>query len=158
MKVNGQPVQAQLDSGAGTTVLNKVDAARLGVTPDTPGVVAVGIGGGMGPKAMQLWNGPFASFTIGNETIRDTTIRFADLWKQMTHTTGSRAKQLLDVMPGMLLGSDFLRSHRVLISHSQHKMYFTYAGGPVFAIDDPIDSSPEPAKASDKDAAKAKAK
>ena len=157
VKVNGQPVQAQLDSGAGTTVLNKVDAARLGVTPDTPGVVAVGIGGGMGPRTMQLWNGPFASFTIGNETIRDTSIRFADLWKEMTHTTGSRAKQPLDVMPGMLLGSDFLRSHRVLISHSQHRMYFTYAGGPVFAIDDPIDSSPEPAKASDKDAAKAKA-
>ena len=33
----------------------------------------------------------------------------------------------------MLLGADFLRAHRVLVSHSQRKMYFTYLGGPVFA-------------------------
>jgi hypothetical protein len=26
-----------------------------------------------------------------------------------------------------------LRAHRVLVSHSQRKMYFTYLGGPVFA-------------------------
>ena len=32
----------------------------------------------------------------------------------------------------MLLGADFLRSHRVLIAHSQQQMYFTYAGGTVF--------------------------
>jgi hypothetical protein len=29
-------------------------------------------------------------------------------------------------MPSMLLGADFLRAHRVLVSHSQRKMYFTY--------------------------------
>ena len=28
----------------------------------------------------------------------------------------------------MLLGADFLRSHRVLVAHSQREMYFTYAG------------------------------
>jgi hypothetical protein len=32
------------------------------------------------------------------------------------------------------LGADFLRSHRVLVAHSQRKMYFTYAGGPVFPL------------------------
>jgi lipoprotein NlpI len=32
----------------------------------------------------------------------------------------------------MLLGTDFLRSHRVLIARSQHKVYFSYAGGQVF--------------------------
>jgi len=32
----------------------------------------------------------------------------------------------------MLLGADFLRAHRTLVSHSQRKMYFTYVGGPVF--------------------------
>ena len=59
----------------------------------------------------------------------------------------------------MLLGTDFLRSHRVLVSHSQRKIYFTYAGGPVFSIDDPIELPPEPAKAPAKDAGtKAKAK
>ena len=32
----------------------------------------------------------------------------------------------------MLLGLDFLRSHRVLIAHSQRKLYFSYIGGTVF--------------------------
>jgi len=34
----------------------------------------------------------------------------------------------------MLLGADFLRAHRVLVSHSQRKMYFTHLGGPVFIV------------------------
>jgi len=133
-----------LDSGAATTIMTKVDAARLGVTPETPGVVEVGVGGGLGPRHMPFWNGPFASFSIGDETIRDTTIRFADLWKGMPHdSTGSRIPQTAAAMPGMLLGADFLRSHRVLISNSQHRMYFTYAGGPVFSTMSP---PREPAK------------
>ena len=32
----------------------------------------------------------------------------------------------------MLLGLDFIRAHRVLVAHSQRKLYFTYNGGPVF--------------------------
>jgi hypothetical protein len=32
----------------------------------------------------------------------------------------------------MVLGVDFLVSHHVLISHSQNKLYFSYAGGPAF--------------------------
>ena len=33
----------------------------------------------------------------------------------------------------MLLGADFLRAHRVLVAHSQRKVYFTFAGGRVFS-------------------------
>ena len=36
------------------------------------------------------------------------------------------------VQPDMLLGADFLRSHRVLMAISHRKLYFTYAGGRVF--------------------------
>jgi hypothetical protein len=32
----------------------------------------------------------------------------------------------------MLIGSDFLRAHRVYIAHSQGKLYFSYVGGTVF--------------------------
>ena len=134
VKVNGQPVEALLDSGAGISVLNKSDAARAGITPESPGVVAVGSGGGLGSKTVGFWSSPFASVAIGDEAIKDTTILFADLWKDATVTeTGSHMPTKMPGMPGMLLGVDFLRSHRVLISHSQHRMYFTYAGGPVFS-------------------------
>jgi tetratricopeptide (TPR) repeat protein len=35
----------------------------------------------------------------------------------------------------MLLGFDFFLSHRVYVANSQHKVYFTYNGGPVFRLD-----------------------
>jgi len=41
------------------------------------------------------------------------------------------SKNVFEEQP-MLLGADFLRAHRTLVSHSQRKMYFTYVGGPVF--------------------------
>ena len=56
----------------------------------------------------------------------------SDLWKDTTYTrTGSNLRTYVGLQP-MLLGADFLRAHRVLIAHSQRKMYFTYEGGPMF--------------------------
>ncbi len=132
--INGKPVRAGLDSGSGISVLSKADAARLGVTPESPGVVAGGcITDGDSKRGMDSWIGQFESFAIGSEMIRNPRIRFADLWKQMTYTeTGSRLPTRLAGRPDMLLGADFLRAHRVLVSRSQRKMYFTYAGGTVF--------------------------
>ena len=55
-------------------------------------------------------------------------------------------------MPTMLLGADFLRAHRVLVAHSQRKMYFTYEGGPVFqprAAEARRGTPPESAKPAD---------
>lgn len=135
IQINGQPLRAQLDSGASTSVLDKSDAARLGVTPDSPGVVAGGKGGGLGSKSVDYWIGPFQSVAIGNETISDTNIRFADLWKDATYTPiGTHLPRKVGLTLSMLLGADFLRAHRVLVAHSQRKLYFTYAGGPVFQL------------------------
>ncbi|HEV3241312.1 MAG TPA: aspartyl protease family protein [Casimicrobiaceae bacterium] len=129
--INGQPVRALLDSGAGGSVLNKADAARLGVTPETPGVVALGGSTGLGANTVDNWSGPFESFAIGDEVIRNTTLGFADLWKDGSYTMGeSRIPKHPSGL--MLLGFDFLRAHRVLVAHSQRKIYFTYVGGPVF--------------------------
>jgi clan AA aspartic protease (TIGR02281 family) len=135
IQINGQPVRAQLDSGAGTSVLDKSEAARLGVTPETPGVVAGGKSGGLGSKSVDYWVGPFQSVVIGNETITDTNIRFADLWKDASYTPiGSHLARMVGLTLTMLLGADFLHAHRVLVAHSQRKLYFTYAGGPVFQL------------------------
>jgi hypothetical protein len=96
------------------------DATQLGVTPDTAGVIAGGCTTGLGRKSVDSWIGPFESFAIGNEIIRDPKLRFAPVREQLAG------------LPPMLLGADFLRAHRVLIARSQGKMYFTYAGGTVF--------------------------
>ena len=131
--INGKPVRAELDSGASYSVLSRADAARLGVTPESPGVVAGGCVTGEGKRQIDSWIGLFESFAIGNEIIRNPRIRFADLWQYTTYTeTGSRLPARFAGQPDMLLGADFLRAHRVLIAHSQRKMYFTHAGGTVF--------------------------
>ena len=132
VQINGRPVRALLDSGAGSSALTKSEAARLGVTPETPGVIALGSGFGLGPRAVDNWLGPFESFAIGNEIIRNTNIRFADLWKNATYTGADLVPRHASGELPMLLGADFLRAHRLLVSHSQRKIYFTYSGGPVF--------------------------
>jgi clan AA aspartic protease (TIGR02281 family) len=133
VEVNGRPIKALLDSGASGSILDKAEAARVGVAPDTPGVVAAPARGGLGSNSIPSWIGAFKSFTIGNETIRDTEIAFADVFKGAAFKRiGSNIPVRVEGLPSMLLGYDFLRSHRVLIAHSQQRIYFTYNGGPVF--------------------------
>lgn len=136
IQVNGQPARAQLDSGASTSVIESELASRLGVTAQSPGVVPGGCSSGLGRNPVESWIGQFESFAIGRELIRSPKLRFADLWKDMTYTEdGSSARKKMEGLPAMLLGADFLRAHRVLIAHSQRKIYFTYAGGTVFPVE-----------------------
>lgn len=121
IEINGKPVRALLDSGAGRSLIGAAEAEKFGITPESPGTLAAGCVSGFGKNAVDSWTGQFESFAIGGEVIRNPRIRFADL---LQHTGDGQAD--------MLLGADFLHSHRVLIARSQGKMYFTYAGGTVF--------------------------
>jgi predicted aspartyl protease len=143
IQVNGQPVRAQLDSGASTSVIESDLASRLGVTAQSPGVVPGGCSSGLGRNPVESWIGQFETFTIGHELIRSPKLRFANLWKDMTYTeAGSSTTKKMEGLPAMLLGADFLRAHRVLIAHSQRKIYFTYAGGTVFPVELATSCSP----------------
>ncbi len=129
VKLNGKPVHAILDSGASTSIVSKHDAEAVGAAS-----AGTTIGSsGLGAKTVEAWVGKFTQFAIGNEDIPDVEIRVADIYQGATYLgTGSRvSKNVFEEQP-MLLGADFLRAHRTLVSHSQRKMYFTYVGGPVF--------------------------
>ena len=140
VKINGRLLQAVLDSGATSSVLDQPVAEQLGITPGSAGVVAAGKGGGLGSKSVDFWIAPLQSFSIGDETISDTVIRFADLWKDATYVPkASHLPSKLGLRPALLLGADFLRAHRVLVAHSQRKLYFTYEGGPVFRPTAPVE-------------------
>jgi len=118
--VNGVKVRVMFDTGSPISGLELRAAARAGVTPQTPGVTGGGVGAGATLHSYyQDWIGPFASFKIGDEEIRNTQLRFGDM-------------QLDNI--DMLVGADFFLSHRIYISRSQHKLYFTYNGGPVFNL------------------------
>src|SRR5262249_44566894 len=118
VRLNGNAISAVLDSGDSSTVVNKIVAARLGVSPDSPNVVYGGKRSGIGEELVDRWIAPFDRLEIGKEVISNPKIELAELGK-------ATAFAGLGAETPMLLGLDFLRSHRVLVAHSQRKMYFT---------------------------------
>jgi predicted aspartyl protease len=129
LQINGRPVRAQLDSGASQSVIDSRLAAPLGVTRRSPGVVDGGCSAGLGRNPIETWIAPLKLLEIGDEQIRSPKMRFGEL---SANVVARAASSELQRLPEMLLGVDFLRSHRVLVANSQRKIYFTYSGGPVF--------------------------
>lgn len=116
--VNGARIVVEFDTGAGPSMLSLPAAARVGIKPDSPGVVYAGMTHGIGSHMIPSYIAPVASFKIGDEEIQHTKLRIADM--------------RIDV--DMLIGPDFFLSHRIYVANSQHKLYFTYNGGPVFDL------------------------
>ncbi|HEY3814300.1 MAG TPA: aspartyl protease family protein [Caulobacteraceae bacterium] len=123
VKINGHPVRAIFDTGAGVSILSRSAAERAGVNMSGPDVKARGVSGGIGRGTIETWTAPIDSFSIADEEIKNTRL------------TISNKLGMGDV--DMLLGMDFFLSHRVLVSRSQSKLYFSYNGGPVFRLDEP---------------------
>ena len=119
-KVDDHSIRVMFDSGSSLSAMSRTAAGRAGIKVTSDGVVSGGISYGIFGKGLETFLAPFASFKIGEEEIKNTRLRVADI-----------------ELPGgdMLLGADFFLSHRILISNSQKKVYFTYNGGPVFRLD-----------------------
>lgn len=149
VKLNGRSVRAILDSGASASVATPATAAAAHVAltrPAAGGPTSRGLGGRRTPVQVARLD----SFQIGAETVQGPSLRFADIFSASTYEeTGSILAQRAFDAQTMLLGADFLRAHRVLISPRRRKIFFTYGGGPVFAAaaDNGPPASPPPAQA-----------
>ena len=120
--VNGKRLRVLFDTGAARSVLTVAAAKRAGITPSSPGVKWIGrVGGGVGREWINTWIAPIAKFQIGDEVIEHTHVMVSAM-----HMSGLRV--------GMILGEDFFLSNHVLISSRRRRLYFTYNGGPIFAI------------------------
>jgi predicted aspartyl protease len=123
-QVNGVPVTVTFSTGSAASALSLTAAERLGLKVDGTGTRYLGLARGVGPQAVKSWIVPVASIKIGHEEIRNTQLRVID-----------------EAAPGldsdMMIGADFFLSHRVFVANSQHQLYFTYIGGPVFRLDEP---------------------
>ena len=117
--INRADTRVLFDTGTGTSVLSIHAAERAGVKPDSPGVTSASVLYGIGRTPVRTWIGYFANFKIGDEEIRNTRLRFGDIGPAKAD---------------MLLGVDFFLSHHIYVASSQHKIYFTYNGGPVFNL------------------------
>ncbi|HEX3366146.1 aspartyl protease family protein [Phenylobacterium sp.] len=119
-KVDGHTIRVTFDSGSDVSVMSRNAAARGGIGISAQTVVGSGTTYGIYGRGMETFLAPFASFAIGDEEIKNTRLRVADIDLPASD---------------MLLGADFFLSHRILISNSQKRVYFTYNGGPVFRLD-----------------------
>ena len=134
--VNGHEIRVMFDTGAATSILSLRAAARAGIKTDSPGVVEAGYGIGIGRGMVKSYIATASSFKIGDgEEIKNARLRMQDL-------------ELVDA--DMLLGSDFFVSHHIFVANSQHKLYLTYNGGPVFNLT----KTPSVARAQEAEAAR----
>lgn len=117
--VNGVKLHAAFDTGAAETLIDVRAARRLGITPQSPGVVPDGLSHGLGTRMVPAWLVPIASIDLGGEQLRNVKLH-------MTTLEGT------DV--DMLIGIDFFLSHRVFVDNADRRMFFTYDGGPVFGV------------------------
>jgi len=117
--VNGARIRAWFDTGSTTSILSSKAAARVGIKPESPGVLKAGMSYGVGREFFATYLAPVSSFKIGEEEIRNTRIRIGDI--ELPNAD-------------MLIGADFFLSHRIYVANSQRKLYFTYNGGPVFNL------------------------
>jgi tetratricopeptide (TPR) repeat protein/predicted aspartyl protease len=116
VELNGHKMLALFDTGA-TTAVSLSAAHRAGVKDAdmTPSAQVRGAGRGK----VQSWTAPFDRVELGGEAVLHNRLSVADF-------------ELSD--SDMLMGIDFFLSHRIYVSKKRSRMFFTYNGGPVFAL------------------------
>jgi predicted aspartyl protease len=133
VQIDGKPFKALIDSGADQSAIDEEAAARVGVTRPTGDRLRQHDVGGIGSHAIQVWTGKFKVLEIGSELIRNVQIDVMDMTGAARADSPDWSKTRLENDADVLLGADFLRAHRVLFAVSQHRVYFSYLGGPVFS-------------------------
>jgi predicted aspartyl protease len=129
--INGQKIRVEFDTGAPRSALSLKAAARAGVRPTDPTSQPAADSWGIARNSRtRTWIAPFDSFQLGGEKVDRIRLLIGGL----------------DTDADMLVGADFFLSHRVYVANSQHKLYFSYTGGPVFQPGAPVVAKPAGAK------------
>lgn len=117
VRINGEEMEAMIDTGAAVSLIRSDAARRAGIAPDSPGVVRGSDLVGVGGYKTSRWFATVKSFQLGDETVENAEMAVEDSGMDGAVVT---------------LGADFLRAHRVLFAMSQNKLYFSYVGGEPF--------------------------
>jgi hypothetical protein len=129
-KIDNEEMVTLLDTGTPFSSISLDSAHRVGMTTDSDGVTQVQSVHDFGGFSAESWLATFGSFQLDEEIIQPAKLRMFRVGR------GTARRGWLDEIDA-ILGVDFFRSHHVLISNSLRKVYFTYAGGPVFQSDGP---------------------
>ncbi len=124
--IEGVPLEVLLDSGVDTTLTGQ-GARKLGLRlPDrnTSGATA---GNTETPSMVQV---RFGDLTLDREVIHNPVLKAADVFGAGgSSSRGARISSGTEGPPDLLLGADFLLTHRLYVARSQERIYITYAGG-----------------------------
>jgi predicted aspartyl protease len=115
--LNGSQIRVLFDTGANASRISAQAAMQAGLKANPSDLIDAGYSRGMGRPAVMTHMASFSSLKVGDEMIRNPHLRVGD------------TREGID----MLLGADFFASHRIYVSNTQHKLYFTYNGGQVFS-------------------------
>lgn len=117
VELNGRKTLALVDTGATSSIVRRAFAEQAGF--DTRSVKPAGVVGGIGTERMRYWIGRF-SFKLAAEDVANAVFTVVE-----ENSSGFE-------QPDVVLGQDWLRAHRVLISPEQQVFYFSYEGGQPF--------------------------
>jgi predicted aspartyl protease len=129
--INGHKMRAELSPSTSISLLSMEAARRAGIATEGAGVQpAEPVYNGRVPT----WFVPVETFAIGDEVIQRTRLRVGDVNANPIRTSRLGSSISRDVFGEtvMVLGTDFFRSHRILVSASQRRLWITYLGGGVF--------------------------
>ena len=146
VKVHGQDMVAALDTGYAQSSLSLAAAHSVGLTVGGDGMTETA------PTADLLdgystptWIGTVDSVALGNETAASAKIRFRSFIVPPGASqprTGTAIRRTRYNGDDMMLGADFLIAHRIFLSQSQAKVYFSHADGADFLGGTPKDGQP----------------
>ncbi|MEC4589587.1 MULTISPECIES: retropepsin-like aspartic protease [Nitrospirillum] len=123
VRLNDQEFWARLDTGVRTSAVNTRMAHRVDVREDSPGSQPGPERHDIGRLPVPTWIGTFGTLAVGDEVIRNARLSVGDYYNLGVARDGTL---------NMVLGMDFIRSHRIYIANSQDKIYFTNVSKPVF--------------------------
>lgn len=113
VNVNAVPVRTLIDTGAPYSLIDIHAARRAGITPSMPGAMERTPVTGAGEGSLAAWIVPVSEMGIGKDTHKNLKITLTTVNHNTADPRGTE----------MILGTDFLASHRVLFSRSQGKVY-----------------------------------
>lgn len=111
VELDGVPLRALLDSGAGRTLIAAPGMARLDLGVERLGGDPSQIVSGMGPHTVTMWQHQFKRLQIGGETFSGPVFLVAPIQ--------------LQPISDMLLGADWLMGRRIWISYATNQLFAT---------------------------------
>lgn len=119
VQLDGVSYTALIDTGATNSSITLAALRKLSLSASSPGMRPAADSSGVGTALVRNYRYRFKRFALGRETIENPELIVSE------RTASSHFD--------LVLGLDFIRTHRILLAPSQDKAYFTYLGGQPFS-------------------------